>query len=256
MTTTTRPIDPFPEAASLVRERVLVRGTSLCRTRHRLWRDPNLADLLGRLRGAAAAGEGGLHDRWHGALRSADAEVVQLAAEALAVHLLIAADIRPGTKRAQIDATLAHRDRPPPLPAVIDTALEHGPTPTGVAFKRRRLSQITFLLAAVQTWRALPAAVRRTNLGEPWEFRAWLRTVPVDGAQAQHQALLHLAHPETFEPITSAEAKRRIVAALGLAAERDLDTDEALLAIRGRLSSRHGDGFSFGAAPLRDRWLR
>jgi 5-methylcytosine-specific restriction enzyme B len=92
-------------------------------------------------------------------------------------------------------------------------------------------------------------------LEDPWAFRAWLHEVPVDGAQAQREALLHLAHPATFEPITSVAAKRQIVAALGRANERELDVDAALVAIRERLTPRHGADFSFGAPPLVDRWL-
>jgi 5-methylcytosine-specific restriction enzyme B len=255
MTATTTSADPFPRAAALVRERVLVRGTSLCRTRDRLWRPATLDPLHARIRAAADGGGGTLAERWAGALAGAPPPLVQLAAEALTVHLLIASDITASTKGAQIDATLALLDTPPRLPRALLDALDAGRTPTGVAFKRRRLSQVTFLLAAAAAWHRLPAGGRRAGLADPWAFRDWLRTVPVDGAHAQREALLHLAHPATFEPVTSPTAKRRIVAALGSPAEQRLDVDEALLAIRRRLEPRHGRGFSFGAPPLIDRWL-
>jgi 5-methylcytosine-specific restriction enzyme B len=254
--TTTPATDPFTTAAALIRERVLVRGTSLLRARDRLWRQPALDRLVTRVRAAAAADGGSVHERWHAALDGAGEDVVRLAAEGLAVHVLIAADLRAATKRRLLTETLAHLRDPPPLPAALDAALGCGPTPTGVAFKRRRLSQVGFVLAAAGAWRALPPADRRDGLGDPWAFRDWLRTVPVDGAHAQREALLHLAHPATFEPITSAAAKARIVAALGRAGERSLgDPDAALLAIRARLTPRHGEGFSFAAPPLVDRWL-
>lgn len=252
--TATRPTS-FEQAAALVRERVLVRGTSLSRARERLWREPHLGELTQRLRAAAERSEGTLEQRWDAALEGAAPPVVSLAAEALAVHLLIAADISAETKRRQIQRTLERTDAPAALPRVIDEALAHGVTPTGIAFKRRRLSQLVFLLTAVSRWRSLPAGERRAALEDPWQLRDWLRSLPADGAQAQREALLHLIHPDSFEPILSLGAKRRIVAALGRVSERALDTDEALLAIRSRLKPRHGEGFSFAAPPLRDSWL-
>lgn len=245
----------FAAAIALVRERVLVRGTSLCHSRDRLWREPLLSQLHQRVRAAAGQQSGTLAERWETVLAGADAAAVRLAAEALAVHLLIAGDIGADTKRAHVAATLARLESAPAIPRAIDDAFAHGPTPTGVAFKRRRLSQIAFLLASTGAWRSLPGAQRAAALEDPWHFRDWLRSVPVEGAQAQREAMLHIAHPDAFEPITSLDAKRRIVAALGRTSERALDTDEALAAIRARLTPRHGDGFSFAAEPLRDAWL-
>lgn len=250
-----RPAADLRPAADHVRERVWVRGTSLCRARDRLWRPPMLHALHERLRAAADQGDGDLAARWDAALTGADEGVVRLAAEALAVHLLIAGDIRADTKRAQIEATLALAPGAPALPAVVAAALEAGPTPTGVAFKRRRLSQIAFLLVAVAAWRATTPQERRTALRDPWAFRTWLHGQPADGGHAQREALLHLVHPGTFEPITSLRAKHRIVEALGQPDERTLGVDAALLAIRARLTPELGAGFSFGAPPLVHRWL-
>lgn len=253
---TTTPDDPFTAAASLFRERVLVRGTSLCRAADRLWRDIHIEALLARLQACMhdPAG-GGVHDRWDAALRGAPDPLVRLAVEALAVHLLIASDLTETTKRRLIAATAAHaHGGDVPLPRSVDAALCRGRTPTGVAFKRRRLSQIAFLLRAATAWRGQPARARREALGDRWVFRGWLWGLPVDGAQAQREALLHLAHPAAFEAITSRAAKERIVAALCLARERDLDTDLALQHIRARWTPRMGGGFSFSDPPLLDRW--
>jgi 5-methylcytosine-specific restriction enzyme B len=255
MTTTPAP-DPFADAADLIRDRVFSKGTSLLRGRDRLWRQPHLGVLADRVRAVAVdAGGGGLHDRWHAALDGADAAVVRLAAEALYVHLVIASDITPATKRAHIADTLAWLEDPPPLPPLLAAALDVGRTPTGIAFKRRRLSQVLFLLTAVGAWRDLPPDARRSGLADPGAFRDWLDGVPCGGATAQREALAHLVHPAAFEPITSLAAKRRIVATFGGAEEVDLPLDAALGRIRTRLAAEHGDGFSFGAAPLVDRWL-
>jgi 5-methylcytosine-specific restriction enzyme B len=249
--------DPFPLAAALIRDRVLVRGTSLRHGRERLWREPLVGALLDRISAATRDAEGGsVHARWDAALAGAPPPLVQLAVEALAIHLLIAADITEATKRALLASTASHGEEARPrLHKIIDAALAQGRTPTGVAFKRRRLSQVAFVLAVARAWWQLPAPTRRDALQSAGAFRAWLWELPVDGAQAQREALLHLVHPARFEPIVSRTAKERIVAALADDAEQDLDTDAALAAIRLRWTPQLGPNFAFGDPPLRARWL-
>jgi hypothetical protein len=246
---------PYTTAADLVRERVLVRGTSLCRARDRCWRAPELAALHTRVRAAAAAADGDVHLRWGRALDGAEDQLVRLAGEALAVHLLIADDIRGATKRALVVGTLARMSRPVALAPAVDAAFDHGRTPTGIAFKRRRLSQVAFLLTALAAWRREPGRIRAAALDDPDSFRDWLWTLPVDGGQAQREALLHLAHPDHFEPMVSRAAKERIVAAFADPDDPG-DVDLALAAIRARLTPVHGPGFSFGDPPLAERWLQ
>ena len=42
-------------------------------------------------------------------------------------------------------------------------------------------------------------------------FRQFVFALPPNSAFAQREALLHLVHPDTFEPIVSREMKREIV---------------------------------------------
>jgi 5-methylcytosine-specific restriction enzyme B len=219
----------YPAARRIV-ARVLRDATSVLHSRRALWREPVLAALRERLAHAIDQGVGPFEERLDVALADADDDVVQLAAEALYIHLLIAADVHPATKRRVLTTTLDRMDRPPRIRDELDAALDGGLAATTGAFTRRRLSQLVYIVAVAQRWRVTPAAARRTALADPWAFRSWLWTVEVAGAQAQREALLHLVHPETFLATVSRPHKRRLVEAHGLALP-DGDVDRALLAL-------------------------
>jgi 5-methylcytosine-specific restriction enzyme B len=244
---------PVYPAAERIVSRVLRGSTSLLSPRRPLWREPGLRSLRDRLGHAASDGTGTFVQRLDGALSDADDDTIQLAAEALYVHLVIAGDVLPGTKRALVETTLARMERPPHVPGEIAAALEGGLTPTAGAFTRRRLSQLLFLATAALAWREAAPRDRRAALECPWTFRTWLWTVEVGGGQAQREALLHLVHPATYEAIVSREAKRRIADAFGEPPVEG-DLDRTLLALRARLAASHGAGFSFFAPPLAALW--
>jgi 5-methylcytosine-specific restriction enzyme B len=242
----------YPAAARIV-ARILRGSTSLLSQRRPVWREPTLRSLRERLAHAATGGAGTFVQRLDCALSGADDETIQLAAEALYVHIVIADDVLPGTKRALVDTTLARMQQAPDLPGELAVALEGGLTPTAGAYTRRRLSQLLFLATAALAWRETAPRDRRVALDCPWAFRSWLWAVDVGGGHAQREALLHLVHPDTYEAIVSRPAKRRIVEAFSEPAV-DGDLDRALLALRARLTPSEGSGFSFFAPPLAARW--
>lgn len=86
--------------------------------------------------------------------------------------------------------------------------------------------------------------VRRAALEDPWTFEDWLWQLPPDGGQAQREVVLHLVHPEAFEPIVSRAVKRRIVEGFGAPASEG-DVDRALHRLRAELTQVHGPGFSY-----------
>lgn len=240
-----------PAAAHVV-HRVLRLGRALFSTGIG-WRPPELDRLTTRVRRAASTGDGSWSERWEDAVRGQGEQVVQLAAEALYIHVLFPSDLRPETKRALVLRTLSWIKDPTELPPVLEAALDGGIAATGIAFTRRRLSQIAFLLSAVSAWRILPPPLRREALTDPWTFKDWLWQVPPDGGQAQREVLLHLVHPAAFEPIVSRAVKREIVAGLG-AATADGDVDRALQRMRQELTPVHGPGFAFVDPEVVQRW--
>ena len=225
----------------------------------KVWTAPVLDDLHARLAdGLAPKSEGDRQtfgQRWDTQLGGAPDTTVQLAGELLFVHVLFAADLTAKTKRDLVYGTLTRASAPATVPHDLDQALESGLARTGIAFKTRRQCQLCLLLDAVRTWRDLRAPMRRTLLDDPWAFKAWLFALPHDGAHAQREALLHLVHPATFEPIVSPKMKTRIVQAFAENVPADVsDVDEALIWIREALTEDHGEGFWFTAPGLVEHW--
>jgi MoxR-like ATPase len=137
--------------------------------------------------------------------------LVQLAAEALYVHLLIAADgIGAQAKRRLVNTVLGWSPAPAAIPPELDRALEQGVARVGPSFSTNRPFQLYFLLSFVRAWKALSDAAQTQALSDPWAFKVMLFALPISRAQAQREALLHLVHPDTFEPIVSREQKRRL----------------------------------------------
>ena len=191
-------------------------------------------------------------------LAEAPADTVQLAAELLYVHYLIESQdsIGGATKRERIQQLLEMANLDVSIPRDLDTALDEGVVNPGQFFKSNRHSQIHFLEEFARSWKLLDATHRTEALdNDPWEFKRIVISIDVKFAYPQQAALLHLVHPDTFEPIVSKGHKDRIVTAFanGLEVISD-DADRNLLAIREQNSQTYGDGFHFYAGEPRRRW--
>ena len=82
-----------------------------------------------------------------------------------------------------------------------------------------------------------------------------MTSIDVPNASPQVAALLHLVHPDTFEPIVSRQHRNLIVKAFAdRLDETSDDLDRNLYAIRNQLSDEYGDGFHFYARELRPKW--
>lgn len=233
-------------AAERFVERALRRNGSVFSSRRR-WAPDVLDDLRARLVDPPTGAT--FEERWAGLLAGAGEATIELAAEVCYVHVLFAADLSPTTKRRLVEATLARSSSPPRVSAPLDAALDAGLAGTGVAFKTRRLSQLRLLVDAVRLWKTLKRPVRDELLADPEGFRRWLADLPCDGADAQREALLHLVHPDAFEPIVSPRVKRRIIAAYAAQtsgdSENGADVDVTLRELRAALTPEHGAGFAF-----------
>ena len=249
-------------ATNRLASRCLRRTGSLFTPGRRLWTATRARDLAARLtRAAQRADDPQRTDRspfvvrWRRTLARAEPDTVRLAAEILYVHLLFPTNVSAARKRALLAATCERLDAPPALPPALDAALEAGIAPVGLAYTRRRLSQLAWLAAAAATWWELAPPVRREALADPWRFADALDGVDVAGGGPQRAALCHLVHPATFTPITSATVKRAILRAYPEhVPEGERDADRALAAVRAALEPVHGQGFSFFAPEIARTW--
>ncbi len=191
-------------------------------------------------------------------LESARDEVIQLMAEVLCVHFLIAKPytISGATKRGHINAVLGWMDEPVGLPEEVSRALDDGLAYTGRAFNTYRYYMLSFLVRFFRRWKELDDSMRARTLRDPWGFRELVFEIDESRCRTQRHALLHLVHPETFEPITSINQKRRIVDGLSEYVEDDsANIDRRLLQVRRGLEAQRGEPVeSFYQKGIRRLW--
>lgn len=188
---------------------------------------------------------------------NAPAETYQLAGELLYIHLLPANGISGKSKRHSINTVLKWSPAPVAIPAELDQTLDEGIARASQYYLIGRPFQITFLLEFIRRWKNLDATDRERYLGDPWAFKGFVKKVPVGSAYAQRELLLHLVHPETFEPIMAREHKQRIVTAFANLTDRSLThVDQQIAQIRARLTPQYGEGFHFYEDHIKGQWLQ
>jgi hypothetical protein len=74
----------------------------------------------------------------------------------------------------------------------------------------RRDTQITWLIRFSAAWKQLPGHEQQALAADPWKLKEFTGQVDAPSASSAQMALLHLAHPETFDPTVSADHKRWI----------------------------------------------
>ena len=190
-------------------------------------------------------------------LAGAETATVQLAAELLYVHFLIVHQDTMGgsTKRDRISEVLNWAGLTVPIPGDLDEALDGRILNPGPFFLVNQPFQIELLAEFARGWKQLPPERQTNALTDPWAFKDIVSSIDVPHAYPQEAALLHLVHPDTFEPIVSKNHRYLIVNAFAdrLDEESD-DLDRNLYAIRSKLSEDYGEEFHFYAGELRSQW--
>ena len=148
-----------------------------------------------------------------------------------------------------MDAILAWMPEPPEIPADVLDAMSPGFCHPGQWVMTRRDTQITWLIRFALAWRDLSAAQQHVLGDDPWNLKGFVNGVPAPTAKSARMALLHLAHPGTFEPIVSADHKEQITRRFPDQAD-DPDVDRRILAARAALTGEWGEGFGWY-----DDWL-
>ena len=197
-------------------------------------------------------------DKLRGQLADASPGAVQLMAELHVVHFLIIwiGAISAARKRTILEAIVSWMPVPCTIPADVLEALSPGIVHPGQWVMTRRDTQLAWLIRFARAWADLTAEQQRQLTADPWEMKAFAETIHAASAESARLALLHLAHPDTFEPIVSSDHKNLIAGRFADVAGTDPDIDRRLLAARAALTQEYGEGFDWYAdLPLR-RWLK
>ncbi len=197
-------------------------------------------------------------EKLHDQLANASPEAVQLMAELNAVHFLIiwTGAISAAKKRSDLEAILSWMPVPCAIPDDVLAAMAPGLVHPGQWVITRRDTQLTWLIRFSRAWKDLPAERQRSLVADPWALKAFAETIHAASADSARLALLHLAHPGTFEAIVSPGHKQLIVERFADVAGTDPDIDRRLLAARASLAAEYGEGFGWYADPLVHRWWK
>lgn len=190
-------------------------------------------------------------------LAEATAQCWQFAAELVFVHFLIVEPgaVRRDTKLELLTTLLQHAPSGVSVSAEYESVLGDGFVHPGQGFNQMRHAQIGFLAEFVREWKTLPTESRDRAIDDPWEFKRLALAVEPHGGLVMRNALLHLVHPETFERVIVAKAKRQIVKRFAHLVRIEADDDDRqLLDVRAALSDEHGRDLDFYDDALARQW--
>ncbi len=255
--------DPHEHIQAVVgawRDRCLLKDGSLLYDDESLWVSDNLAQAYRNIAEQPLLDGGSFIEKLERQLAS-DRRLVLLGAEVLVVYYLFAWDgsVGAATKRARIKEVLGWADTELTEDNEVWRALgEAGIGHPGQYFLLRPDVQLGFLLDFSRRLKQKEPPERSEILSDPWRLRDFADAGEDQGASGMRHILLHLLHPDVFEPISSGQDKQSIASTYaGLVAEGTGDIDEQLVVIRKQLAELLGKPsgeVEFYREPLASTW--
>ncbi len=219
-----------------------------------VWSSGNLDRLRKAFTEQSDVGEGTFLERVAEQLRDSSDEVVLLFAEMLAAHLLISTAVSGARKRALITTVLDLMDEPVEIPDDVAGALDHGLINPGVAYNSYRAYQLQFFIDLLISFKDVPPERQDELLTDPWAFKDLVFSIEHHAAYTQQLAMLHMVHPDTFEPIVSRKHREAIVEAFRDRIGEVDDIDRALAEIRSELAKGGKEIDTFYDADIHRQW--
>ena len=261
-------IEAVLEAAATWKDRCFLSDGSVFSDR-KLWTLENLRELEQRVVYGAIEGK---HltfiQKLEKQLEGAAAEVVHLAVEVYWFFSLFPSrqDIRPRTKRRNMNQIWAWSRSEFPTSKYLDDAVLGGVARTGISFKARGgWEQIKFLLQVVCRWKERPRYDKTFRELPPFDLADWVDRIEDAEYRGMRNALLYLLHPDFFEAISSGLRKQEILTALKERLPERLrsmgedaptaQVDRALHELRNLFEKDYGTSeLDFHRSPLLELW--
>ncbi|HEX2028085.1 MAG TPA: AAA family ATPase [Nitriliruptorales bacterium] len=184
-------------------------------------------------------------------LAGAERPVVLLAADLRFLHVLPIIDMNPVLKRTRLDAILELVGEQ--VPDDLAATLAPGIVGWGSGHAQA-LPQYLFLIRFAHWISGLDAGERERVLSDPWGFKEGVSNVDATSAQMEREAVLHLVHPDTFDPVFNQWHKRKIVRRWEQHAGGETDIDRALIAVRRALRPQFGERFHWYEPRIHELW--
>ena len=198
-------------------------------------------------------------------LADGPAEVHQLMAETLYVHLLIQAQTV-ATKRERIETVLGWHPNTVSFPERLSDGLSGKLVNAEGGFGNKFISyQVGTLIESVVHWKNLESSEHERLIQDPWAFKDFLFTIRFtssllankqDTGGLERHMLLHIVHPDTFEPMLGNDKSKlaKAKAFQHLVPEPNLDTDRAIHHIREGLEGKPAKHIRFYDEDIRKYW--
>lgn len=265
MTAASRPapdMDVAREAGEVITH-MLGDAKSVIEPETSIWTAAAAEDLRSRIGDNPLVGTGqGQWDKLDLQLDGASREVVLLAAELvfLREHPLHAA--LPDTRRAHVERVLRHLDTPVPIPDQMSAWLARPAATAGFEpgswYNGALWRHVIWACTFIRYWNELTESEREVARSDPWELQRVMLASGDDRSDFRN-ALQFLAHPEVFEPISSAAMKSKIRDGLadrvdGPSGDSPAAIDHDLLRIRAALAPEIDGPFHFWSEGVVDLW--
>jgi 5-methylcytosine-specific restriction enzyme B len=243
-------------AARILHEALLGSG-SLLTPGEEVWRPDVVEEFYEAFVAAPDYGRGTFPDKLAAQLGDASIAAKHFAAELLVFYYLpcITKAVGLDRKLEQISRPLHSATPDAEVPEDVVDILGHGLWHPGTWYLTRIDAQIAYLAEFTREFKRLQSDQHTRLVEDPWAFKDFVFGLKPHQAYPTHHGLLHLFHPDTFEPIVAADAKRKIVVRFSdLVTETTSDVDQQLLQIRHTLASQFGDDFHFYDPVVKDKW--
>ena len=249
--------------ASEIIANMLGDGSSVIDPTTQIWTAVAADDLRGRIEdNPILGGDQGQWDKLDVQLNGASREVVLLAAELVFLREFVLSGIRPSTKQEHIESVLNHLEPSPKIPQAMAEGLSRPSTAAGIEPSTYYLGALWLHLIWASTfivhWNSLSDKDRTAARSDPWQLQQVMIDAGKDRSDIRN-TFQFLAHPETFEPIPSANQKRQIRDALadrigGATGDTPAHIDHDLLAIRASLTKEVNGEFDFWSDGIKELW--
>ena len=249
------------EAAHQWAERSLLQSASVLSDVPNLWNLANLDELDLRFVQNYDEGSGTFLEKLKGQLSGGTPQCHKLMAELMWALNLFPSNAGSASKRTTVREiwSWSRSELPIDHPYLSDAILA-GIGSAGPAYQTAKWRELSFVITALRELRKLDAGSQAEILGDPWRFIGWLQEQP--GAQRRQltHILPHLIFPESFERISSAGDKRKILAAFTGEAQSiwkkrtPIEVDRALQGLRQKLEQESGEPIDFYSHDLLEQW--
>ena len=254
-------VAPVYDAAETWKECCLLADGSILSEGTNLWTRELLSEInLDVFSSNFGAHEGDFYDRLRYQTSDFSEDCRKLIAEFMWLFFLFPTNINTDTKNAKVreiwtwsNAELHGYYK------FLDSTVLRGIGHAGTAFNTHRWRELVLLIKAMRNFKEKEVDEQREIADDPWKFSSWIDGIAEGQKRALVHILPHLLFPDSFERITSENAKRRVLRHFSDTPGHKVnnmnvtEVNRALLELRNHLEAQHGE-FDFFDKDFADLW--